>query len=368
MAWAEIEFKPEEVNAAGRKLAAMNFPVDTSDGVEALSIINNWRASHAYPLNTFQVTLRRKAKKIEKEIIVAQRIKRLESIHRKLSDKKSMRMTQMQDIAGCRVVFRNISSIKKLVNLYKSSRFEHEFRGEKDYITYPKIEGYRCHHIVYQYKGTEKTKIYDGLRVEIQIRTQLQHAWATAVEAVGIFTRQALKSSQGDQDWLRFFALMGSAIAAMEECNPVPNTPTSKDLLVAEIAALSEKLQVDRMLRVYNATIENIGSAKDAKYFLIELNPDESRIRITRFKALQSEKANREYTRMEGAQAEGSRVQIALVSVEHINALRRAYPNYFLDTATFGGLVSRVLKGDFPAPLLGQASPATDQQPHPPRD
>jgi len=357
MAWAELEFQPEDVNAAGRKLATMSFPVDTFDGVSALSVINNWRASHAYPLNTFQVTLRRKAKKIEREIIVAQRIKRLESIHRKLSDKTSMRMTQMQDIAGCRVVFKNIASVKKLVALYKNSRFEHQYRGEKDYITNPKAGGYRCHHIVYQYKGTEKTKAYDNLRVEIQIRTQMQHAWATAVEAVGIFTRQALKSSQGDQDWLRFFALMGSAIAAMEQCNPVPNTPPSKSELVAEIATLAKKLQVDQMLQVYNATIENIGSAKDAKYFLIELNPTQSRIRITRFKALQSEHANREYTRMEGAQTEGSGVQIALVSVEHVTALRRAYPNYFLDTATFSALVNRVLKSDFPDPLPAGTMP-----------
>jgi len=43
----------------------------------------------------------------------------------------------------------------------------------------------------------------------------LQHAWATAVEAVGIFTKQALKSNIGDGEWLRLFALMSSEIAVM---------------------------------------------------------------------------------------------------------------------------------------------------------
>jgi len=62
----------------------------------------------------------------------------------------------------------------------------------------------------------------------MQIRSQLQHAWATAVETVGTFLQQALKSSQGDEGWQRFFALMGNAMAMRERRPPVPNTPTGK--------------------------------------------------------------------------------------------------------------------------------------------
>lgn len=356
MAWTDPEHSPEEVNAAGRKLAQLTFPVNTMDGHEALNVINNWRASHAYPLNTFQITLRRKAKKIEREILVAQRIKRLDSIHRKLADKKTMRMSQMQDIAGCRVIFNKNDSIAKLVKDYKASMFDHQFRGEKDYIAEPKSDGYRCHHIVFQYKGTLSTRQYDGLRVEIQIRTQLQHAWATAVEAVGIFTKQALKSNQGNQDWLRFFALMGTAIAAMEGCNSVPGTPTEKLELVNEITSLSDKLNVGQILQMYNATISTIGSAKDAKYFLLQLDPDEGKITVRRFKAKESAEANRQYTKLESEVPDGSGLQVVLVSVENINALKRAYPNYFLDTNTFAKLVKQVLKFDLPDPVLHQTN------------
>ena len=103
MAWAKLQHERGEVDAAGRLLAKMTFPVTSMEGLGALAIINNWRASHAYPLNTFQLTLRRKARKIERDAIVAQRAKRLESIHAKLARQPSMRMSQMQDIAGCRV-------------------------------------------------------------------------------------------------------------------------------------------------------------------------------------------------------------------------------------------------------------------------
>lgn len=144
---------------------------------------------------------------------------------------------------------------------------------------------------------------------------------------------------------------MGSAIAAIEKCNPVPGTPTDKVALIAEIDELATKLRVQQMLQAYNATIENLGSAKDAKYFLVELNPELSRITIRRYKALESERANLDYTKLESEQVENSPIQIVLVSVENVNALRRAYPNYFLDTTSFSVVVNQVLAGKFPDPL-----------------
>src|SRR5690606_7083323 len=147
------QFRPEEVNAAARKLATMEFPVVDANALHILSILNNWRAAHAYPLNTFQITLRNKARKIERDVIVAQRSKRLDSIHKKLSSKQTMRMTQMQDVAGCRAVFDKLKSVYKLVDEYKESRFDHKFRNEKDYIKNPKPDGYRCYHLVYEYRG-----------------------------------------------------------------------------------------------------------------------------------------------------------------------------------------------------------------------
>jgi hypothetical protein len=71
--------------------------------------------------------------------------------------------------------------------------------------------------------------VYNGLKVEIQIRTTLQHVWATAVETVGTFIQQALKSSQGEAEWLRFFALMATHMALREGRQPVPGTPQNSN-------------------------------------------------------------------------------------------------------------------------------------------
>ena len=62
--WVTPQFSPQDVNKAGKALSHLEFPVITMEGMKALRVINNWRAAHAYPLNTFQITLRRKARKI----------------------------------------------------------------------------------------------------------------------------------------------------------------------------------------------------------------------------------------------------------------------------------------------------------------
>ena len=51
-----------------------------------------------------------------------------------------------------------------------------------------------------------------------------KRVWATAVETIGLFTKQALKAGQGDEDIKRFFVLISSLFAMREECPIIPNT------------------------------------------------------------------------------------------------------------------------------------------------
>jgi hypothetical protein len=81
MAWAVPEYTRSQVDRAGRVLAGRI----NGDMERSLQVINNWRASHSFPLNTFQMTLRRNARNIEASPVVAQRIKRLSSIEAKYS-------------------------------------------------------------------------------------------------------------------------------------------------------------------------------------------------------------------------------------------------------------------------------------------
>lgn len=329
--YAKPEFARSRVNEAGRKLVA--FEVD--DAQSYLSVIDNWRASHAHPLNAFYMTLKRRAGKIVRNALVVQRIKRLESIAFKLIHSKKMKLTQMQDIAGCRVVLPTLEQARKVQHLYQVEPLTHTFNGCKDYIALPKDTGYRGIHLKYSVASSNSQWPYNGLKVEIQIRTLLQHKWATAVEAAETFTGQALKSNQGSQDWRRFFALMSSVFAIRENCPTIPGTPNNIDELYAEIRQLDLTHRMAATFSGYRAIFPQVEKQREAKYFLVRLDPINRLVRVIGFKKNESQKANKMYTEVEQSIEKNSAVRVVLVSVSSIASLQRAYPNYFLDTDAF---------------------------------
>ena len=248
MAWTVPQFKRPDVNAAGDVLISPD-SFWSKDIAHAHTVINNWRSSHSFPLNTIQMGLRHHANVVGGDVLVAQRIKRLSSIDAKLQRfNKWLKLSDMQDIGGCRAVADSIQKARSLTLSYRTSRIKHHLVDSDDYIQNPKRSGYRGIHLIYTYYSDRK-ETYNGLKIEIQIRSTLQHAWATAVETVGTFIRQALKSSQGERHWLRFFALMGTAIALWEGTPPVPDTPTTKTALRKELLNYATRLDVEARLK-----------------------------------------------------------------------------------------------------------------------
>jgi hypothetical protein len=341
--WAVPAFDRSRVDWAGAKL--LDALISEDDLEEAIAIINNWRSSHSFPLNTFQLTLRRNARQVSHSPTIAQRIKRLSSIRSKLRRFKWLTLSGMQDLGGCRAVVGSVNAVRRLVRLYKASDLRHTLADEDDYISEPKRSGYRGAHLIYRYYS-EKNPVYNGLQIEMQFRSPYQHAWATAVETVDTFTRQALKSGGGESDWRRFFKLMGTAIAKHERCPIVSDTPTKKKDLVAELRTLNARLGATDRLQAYGATLERVErSGRRAHFFLLQLERgDPPRLTVTGFQAKQLLEAQDRYAAAERAIQPKSGGDAVLVSVESLAALSRAYPNYYLDTTVFVNTVRRVIQ------------------------
>ena len=256
----------------------------------------------------------------------------------------------MQDIGGCRAVVKDIAEVEKLIAAYrkgiaKNPKKRHAFLSEKDYISNPKPDGYRSHHLVYRYHSrARKHSAYNGLKVEIQVRTKLQHAWATAVEIISTFTGQALKSNIGDERRKRFFKLMSSEIALREKGPLVPDTPTNRAELVAELRQLVEELQVQSAITGWGTGVEIISErAKDAHTYLLILDSKQRVITHIGFTRNEMPEAQRRYLSAETENVDKPWIQAVLVSVESVSALRRAYPNYYLDSMAFSQAVSRAI-------------------------
>jgi putative GTP pyrophosphokinase len=317
---------------------------------EALLIVNAWRVGHAYPINTFITTLRRKTLRI-KGSIVAQRLKRLPTIIQKLRRNPSMSLSRMQDIGGTRAILPDIKSVYAIRDQYLlNESFSHEPLKPKDYIKYPKDDGYRGIHLIYRYNNTQarngKANAYKGLKVEIQIRTILQHAWATAVETIGTLRNESLKSQIGDEKWLKFFVLASAAMAHLEKTPPpkayshLSMSETLKQLqrIDAEIGAL------EKMTGLSVAT-QTIHSNKIiGHYQLIILDINTHLLSVRPFKTKDLNAAIKEYEEIEKRIISGEKLDAVLVSTGKLSQLKDAYPNYFLDIQNFATIIGIMIE------------------------
>ena len=90
---------------------------------KTFEILENWRAIHSYPMHIFKKRLKWTSEKIDAGALTAQRLKRIPSIIKKLKreyygKKASMKLSQMQDIGGCRAVLKTNELAIQLDNKY----------------------------------------------------------------------------------------------------------------------------------------------------------------------------------------------------------------------------------------------------------
>jgi putative GTP pyrophosphokinase len=334
-----------EINRAGDILAE-KITHSEAEWEWANQVLANWRGCHGYPMNTFQATLRMKLKTIDREAIVAQRLKRAPSIISKLQRFDRMKLARMQDIGGLRAVVSSVVRVRKLHAAYVETKFKHELISVKDYIENPKPDGYRSIHVIYRY-ANERAPEYTGLSLELQMRTKLQHAWATSVETMGTFLGQALKSGRGEDDWKKFFAAAGAALAISEKTQSVPAfEKCTQEEVFEQVAEMEKRLKVLDKLGSFAVAADKITTIRgQGAYHLIVLDSSKRTVTIRPYPIARLDEANLEYAKIEARTKAGESVEAVLVSAGPVDALRKAYPNYFLDTQAFIVEISKVISG-----------------------
>lgn len=337
----------KKVNKAGKILSSgVAIPTEMK---WALKLADQWRACHAYPINTFNATLRRKLKSTREDFLVAQRLKRMPTIVDKLKRHPNMQLVTMQDIGGVRAVLESVSDVYDLAAQYRDrSRFKHELKDENDYIQSPRDEdGYRSLHLIYRYKSSIAPQ-YDGLLIELQIRTKLQHIWATAVETMGTFLGQALKSRQGEQKWLDFFAITSSAFAHIEKTALIPRyAHMSQQETFQSVADAENGLKALDRMRGFSTAVRAIEKGRSTgerwHYHLIILNSIAKTVELKAYKRDDFKKANADYSVVEAEAAKHGKIEPVLVAAGPVEQLRRAYPNFFLDITDFSNQVQTII-------------------------
>ena len=80
--WKKVEYSRSKIIKAGKTIRKAGSTEEQLE--EATKVIDNWRAAHAFPLHVIYIHLRGMAS--GKNIVVAERLKRLDSIIKKLAN------------------------------------------------------------------------------------------------------------------------------------------------------------------------------------------------------------------------------------------------------------------------------------------
>jgi putative GTP pyrophosphokinase len=117
--------------------------------------------------------------------------------------RESIRLSQMQDIAGCRIIVDDIASQDKLTASLKAL-FERSFIVDRR--EHPS-HGYRAVHVIVDNRGK---------LIEVQVRTSLQHRWAEFSEKLSDEVDRAIKYGGGDPELVSYLKTMSDVSMNIE--------------------------------------------------------------------------------------------------------------------------------------------------------
>lgn len=324
---------------------------------ECMDVLSFWRFTHENALAVAFDSLVKATLPHDRQAIFAKRLKRYPSIVSKLRRFENMKLKNMQDIGGCRAIVKDEKRLRKVVKELKklpTFKFENGQYKSKDYIKKPKQDGYRGYHLIGKFGGENgQTK-----SIELQVRTKMQHSWATALEIVDLFTGQALKSNIGTTEWKDFFSSTSEQFALIESI-PMYSELEMSTLLPSYAKKLGQstmdiiysnklcqhyikKLDIferfaafANSLRVIENQLQEIDT--DTGYVLISIDTFDKNLTTTMFS--NDEEGNKDaekfYIEAEKQAASKQALIVALVSSSNVASIKDAYPNYFADSTSF---------------------------------
>lgn len=338
----DITISKNQVRKAGENVK------DDKATNEDYKTISLWRSKHISIMTAMVNAINKKLKvKNLKAIIVARRLKRLSSIEFKLKRFPNMKFDTMQDIAGVRVVFKELQQVKNfqmlMENTYSKEDKKIKFKliSTKDYIQKPKDDGYRSIHQIFEHKD-------DKMHLELQIRTQLQHYWATAVEVLGMKGESKIKQGKGEDYHKEFFKL-SSALFSYTENTTISSKykSLSKKDICKKIAGLNQKHNILKNLSglaISGQNIERRANEKKDYYFIVVLNFETNTLSITGFNRKNFAEAKKFYDSYEQDSKEKQNTDVVLISLDKFKLLKQAYPNYYLDSGSFIRVIKKELQ------------------------
>lgn len=249
-----------KIDKSGYALAKGNFGSD-DEFLDLENVFDEYRKSHLQPLSETTIELQNWLNSYGGSYYIAQRLKRKPQIVRKLN-RLSVRLTQLQDIGGCRIIVeknQDVERLRKFIEEKISSQSNFNLTRATDYREKGRDDtGYRSLHLL-----LEK----NGIKLELQIRSRIQHCWAESIERTSVIYGYHLKEKEGDQSVIDYFKKLSDIFYEIE-AGREPHAQEKLDLdhLRSESESIIESSDKNRIFDSYvNEDIIRTLSEKESR-------------------------------------------------------------------------------------------------------
>lgn len=319
------------IDKAGNILAKEKFQTyeewESSD-----AIFDEFRQAHLQPLTSTTIALQNWFRADNASYIIVQRLKRKPQILRKLK-RLNTRLTQLQDIGGLRVIVDQNSDVDKLIEYITSKLKQQTSIVVKRIVDYREKgrddSGYRAAHIVME---------RDGVFLELQIRSRIQHYWAELIERTSVIYGYVIKELEGDRRVIDYFKDLSNLFYLIEtgqqpdssqkidiersriEAETIINESDTKNILSGYVNEGIVKTLVDKEKRTGESNfnnwifIFNWNQGIFVDWTNVSLNPDE---------------AIKSYVEYENKYPADKGFEVVLVGTSSVANVRETHSHYF---------------------------------------
>lgn len=143
--------------------------------------------------------------------LLSSRLKRIPSIQRKLLRLETIKLSQVADIVGFRLVCQSLADVSRVRDVLVSLPYDSHVREHA-----PAPSGYRGTHVELRTKQQLPSGGFANFDVEVQVRSVYQHRWALVSESFG----ERVKEGGGPAEVRGYLEDLSSVIRDWEAAHP----------------------------------------------------------------------------------------------------------------------------------------------------
>lgn len=323
-----MEYSKSKIDKSGRVLSLAG-DID-EEYLELEDIFDSYRAHHLEPLSQLTIDLQRWLHEYGNGYYIAQRLKRKPQILRKLK-RLSVRLTQLQDIGGCRIIVNSNKDVNDLVffvegkissqsNLKKLRLTDYREKGRD-------VTGYRSVHMMIE---------ADKRVLELQIRSRVQHYWAESIERTSVIYGRHLKEQDGDPEVISYFKELSDVFYEIESGrDPSVQSKISLDkrrVKAQEIIELSDKNKVfDSFVNedIVKTLTSTQGLSESLNNWIIVFDWNSGDFITWESVGRNTEEAVKKYVEYENQFTSDKNYEVVMIGSSDIATVRQTHSHYF---------------------------------------